>query len=224
MSVSFTIPDAGDVSAAVRRVMRRHPRVESQRELSELVLKDLADRDPRCRVSGDRIRRIAVSSGAAKVEISYRDAPRSDPPDVCPVCGSAMAPVTNMTLDGGVTEFKRSCTVCPFSAGQQARAPARYVFLRAPEHELSEEEVRIRKLRKAASLLRGAERLISEAVEGTDFPDRKEFAVSRIEEILRSKEAAGSIPNLEADVRDIGHGDPLWTKPLAPPKYPKRKD
>ncbi len=221
--MSFKIPDQDTVSESVRRVMRRNQRVESQRMLSDLVQEDLASVDPEYRISGERIRRIAVSTGAVKLEIEYRDSVREELPDICPVCGNAMSPIMNMTLEGDVTEVKRNCSVCPFTVGRTFRSPGRYIFIRTSSSEVSEEEIRIRKLKKAASHLRAAERLIADALEGTDFPERRAFAAERIGEILRSKDAAGSIPNLEADIRDSGREGPLWTDPLRTPKYPSRK-
>lgn len=217
------IPSEEDVERAVRKVLNSVQRAESQHELGELVRKELAKSDPDVRISDSRIRRIAASTGAARLEIEYRDASGRELPDLCPVCGNAMSPVKNSTLDGGVAEFKRVCTVCPYSVGLRSRAAARYVFVRAPERETPEEVLRVRKLKAAASHLRKAKKLIAEALEGTDFPERKEWSEKAIDEIVNSKERAGSIPSLIADVRDIGHEDPLWTKPLDTPKYPARK-
>ena len=221
--VKFKIPDRDTVSDSVREVMRHNQRVESQRELSDLVQKELETVDPDYRISGERIRKIAVSSEAVRLEIEYRETDRDDLPDICPVCGNSMTPIINMTLEGDRTEVKRTCSVCPFSIGRKPRIPGRYIFFRTSLHEVSDMEDRIRKLKKAASHLRAAEKLISEALEGTDFPDRKEFAAGKIHEILKSREDAGSLPNLEADIRDSEREGPLWTEPLNTPKYPSRK-
>ena len=132
--MKFKIPDQDTVCKAVSRVMLRNQRIESQRELSDLVQKELSSEDPEYRISGERIRKVAVSSGAAKVEIEYREAVKKKLPDICPVCGNAMSPIMNMTLEGDVTEVKRNCTVCPFTAGQKACSPGRYIFVRTPPH------------------------------------------------------------------------------------------
>lgn len=218
------IPARETLAEAIVKVMNTHPRVESQRELTDLVLAELRKQDPRYSAGGTRIRKVGIAAGAVKLEIEYREAPAAALPDVCPVCGNAMAPVMNRTLDGGAAEVKRSCTVCPFTVGQTVRAPGRYVFVRAAAHEPSPAELRIRQLRKAASQLRSASRLIGEALAGTSFPQRKEYAQSRIGEILSSQADAGSIPNLIADVRDAEREDPLWTRPLVSPKTVDRKD
>lgn len=215
--------DEHTITMAVRRVMQRKTRIESQKELAECVLRELRKDDPDVRVSAARIRRIAVTSGAAKLEIDYRETDKKALPDICPVCGSGMSSIMNNTLDGDLTEIKRNCTVCPFTVGKTVLVPGRYCFVRSTA-EVNAEELRIRKLKKAASLLRNASRLIDEALENTNFPERGEYSKEMIDEIVSSREMTGSIPNLISDVRSEGHRDPLWTEPLSTPKYPDRKD
>lgn len=222
--VSQNIANAESVANAVRTVMNTKGRIESQRELHSLVLKELRRNSPKTRVSATRVRRIAVSSGAVKIEIEYRETDRSDLPNVCPVCGNGMSPIYNGTLEGKIVEIKRNCSVCPYSVGKKVLMPGRYAFVRVADRETSIEEMRLRKLKKAASLLRGASKLIGEALEGTNFPQRKEYAQEAIGNILESREMTGSIPNLMADIRRESHSDPLWTKPLSSPKYPDGKD
>ena len=205
------IPARETLTEAIVKAINTHPRVESQRELTSLVLSELRKLDSRYSVSGTRMRKVGIASGAVKLEIEYREAPPAALPDICPVCGNAMAPVMNRTLDGSTAEVNRSCTVCPFAVGQTVRAPSRYVFVRSAVRKPSPAELRIRKLRKAASQLRSASRLIGEALAETSFPQRREFAQSRIGEILTSKKDAGSLPNLIADIRDAEREDPLWT-------------
>lgn len=215
--------DEKTVAEAVRKVMITRPRVESQAELSRLVLKELRNSDPTVRVSTARIRKIAVSSGVVKLEIEYRETDRKFLPDVCPVCGNGMSAIINNTLTGEQTEIRRNCTVCPYSVGKNVMAPGKYAFLRTST-DVSDEEMRIRKLKKAASLLRSAERLIKEALEGTNFPQRAQNSKELIDQVINSKDMAGSIPNLEADIRGENHSDPLWTKSFSTPKYPDKKD
>ena len=73
--------DEHSISMAVRRVMQRKTRIESQKELAECVLRELRKEDPDVRVSAARIRRIAVTSGAAKLEIDYRETDKKALPE-----------------------------------------------------------------------------------------------------------------------------------------------
>lgn len=214
--------DTSSVAKAILSVMSVKPRIESQTELARLVVAELRKDDPAARVSTSRIRKIAVSTGIVKLEIEYRESDRKDLPDLCPVCGSGMSPIINNTLDGARTEIKRNCTVCPYTVGKNILIPGKYAFIRSAS-TVTDGEIRLRKLRKAASMLRGAEKLIDEALEGTNFPQRGEYAKAMIEEILHSKEMTGSLPNLELDIRQENHSDPLWTQSFSTPKYPTRK-
>lgn len=202
--------------------MKRKTRIDTQKELCELVRAELAKSSPGVRASAKRIRRIAIGSGAVRLEIDYRESSKTALPDICPVCGNGMSSVINNTLDGERTEIKRNCTVCPYSVGKVLMVPGKYSFVRS-SGEVSADELRIRKLKKAASLLRSASKLIDEAIADTNFPQRGEYSKEMIDEILTSKEMTGSIPNLIADVRGEGHNDPLWTESLSTPKYPNRK-
>lgn len=223
--MSRNIAGEDSIVRAVRKVMDTERRVESQRELSELVLKELGTEEGReIRASPSRIRKAAILSGSVKIEISYRESERSEIPEICPVCGSAMAPVYNRTLDGKTVEIKRRCIVCPYSAGKKPMVPGKYIFTRTSIKEVPEEEWRIRKLKKAASRLRQAEKLIREALDGSPIPRRQDGICGTLEHLISSKETADTIPCILADLRGETGNDPLWTKPLSSPKYPDRKD
>lgn len=215
------IADDDSIVKAVCEVMKTRPRIDSQREFVNAVLKELSSVTPGVRASAVRIRKAAVLSGSVRLEILYRESERPDLPEICPVCGSAMVSVLNRTLESQTTELKRNCSICTYSTGADVLVPARYTFVRTSAKTVSEMEVRVRKLRKAASLLKQASRLIGEALDGTEISTRQECPREIISEIATSKEMAGSIPNLIADLDE--RPDPLWTKPLSTPKYPDRK-
>lgn len=217
--------DEETIVEAIRKVMQKNPRVESQRRLAELVCKELENDVDEVHLGADRIRRIAVNAHLVKIEIEYRDSSQNFAPDLCPVCRNLMVQLCNSTLTGEITEFKRKCSVCTYSTyGGRGKKPARYTFVKCSVHDLPMDEMRISKLNSAAALLRRASKLISEAVDGTSFAQRKSNSIDLINTVLLSKNMAGSIPNLIADVKTDGQGDPLWTKPIGTPKYPERKD
>lgn len=212
-----------EIAEAASDVLARKRRIETQREFRALVLERLRREDPKAGLSPERLRRVALTSGVARVEMEYRGS-SGLPPEVCPVCGSAMEPVVTNTLDGDLAEIKRRCTVCAYVTSERLpEVPARYVFVRAPGGGPSETQIRVRKLRKAAARLREASRLVTEALEGTPFPQRGESIASGTERLASSREDPGSVRNLIRDVEDLENGDPLWTVPTATPKYPERK-
>ncbi|MBQ5482750.1 MAG: hypothetical protein IIT75_00080, partial [Candidatus Methanomethylophilus sp.] len=85
--MSQKYPDEEAIVYAVRKVMLKKPRIESQREFAALVTEALKEEDPDTRISAARIRKVAVTSGVVKLDIGYRETDRSDLPDLCPVCG-----------------------------------------------------------------------------------------------------------------------------------------
>jgi hypothetical protein len=127
MTMTYSIPDDGKVAEAVFSVMYRHPQVRSQREMTELVLYELNKNGGDYRISGARIRRIALEKGLLELSISYNSA-EGNPPSECPVCGENLKSIMNKTLDGGEIEVYRKCTKCPYTVGTANRVPGRYTF------------------------------------------------------------------------------------------------
>ncbi|MBE6527342.1 MAG: hypothetical protein E7Z63_06225 [Thermoplasmata archaeon] len=214
------VPTDEEIEGAVREVIRLRRRVESQTELRRLVIEKLSTPDCTVRATASRIRRVALTRGAASVEIDYRDA-FAELPEICPVCKGGMMPVRSVNLDGDTVEISRNCSVCAFTASGKMRKPARYAFVKA-KGQTDDRTLRIRKLRKAAALLRLAEKLIKESVENTPAAGRTDFSAEMINKILKDRDEPGSVRNLEADLKD--EGGPLWTRPLDSPKRPNKKD
>ena len=127
--MSYSIPSDDQVADAIFSVMYRNSQVVSQGELVRLVNIELNKRGGEFRVSGERIRRIALNRELLTITIDYskRD---GDLPSICPVCKNEMSSTMNMTLDGDAIEVSRSCTVCPYTVGTKNRVPGRYTFSR----------------------------------------------------------------------------------------------
>ena len=214
------VPSDGEIEEAVREVVRLRRRVESQTELRRLVLDRLSTPECEARATAARIRRIALTRGAAAVEIDYRDT-YGDLPEICPVCKGGMMPVRSVNLDGDTVEIRRNCSVCSFTASGRMRTPSRYAFVKA-RGTVDDTSERLRKLRRAAAYLRLARGLVGEAVENSSATGRDAYASELIEQILRNRDEPGSIRNLESDLKD--EGGPLWTRPLDSPKRPNKKD
>ena len=214
------VPSDEEIEDAVREVIRLRRRVESQTELRRLVLERLSTPEAEARATAARIRRVALTRGAAAVEIDYRDT-FGALPEICPVCKGGMMPVRSINLDGDTVEIRRNCSVCSFTASGRMRTPSRYAFVKA-HGTVDDTSERLRKLRRAAAYLRLARSLVSEAVNNTPAAGRTDFSSEMIERILRDRDEPGSLRNLEADLKD--EGGPLWTRPLDSPKRPNKKD
>ncbi|MFA6799948.1 MAG: hypothetical protein WCR37_02935 [Candidatus Methanomethylophilaceae archaeon] len=126
--MAYKIPDEESVADSVLIVMHKNPQVRSQAELAFLVRKQLSRIDPDYRVSGERIRRIGINRGIIGVAIDYNASGISRVREFCPVCRNPMVPIKNRTLDGGIVEMRRKCSICPYALGSNPTVPGRYYF------------------------------------------------------------------------------------------------
>ena len=126
--MSYRIPPAELLAEVIREVLKRRPMVISQRKLTELVLKDLKRIDEEYSATEERIRKVAIDQGAAKIEIHCREGEERSRHSRCPVCGSKMRRIRNETIFGGTVTLGYKCTKCPYWTGLKRRNPIRYVF------------------------------------------------------------------------------------------------
>ena len=126
--MSYRIPTSEVLAEAIRDVLRRRPTVGSQRRLTELVLRELKGIDEDYTASEERIRKVAIDSGSAKIEIHCREGEERSRYTRCPVCGSKMNRIRNETVFGGTVTLGYKCTKCPYWTGLKRRMPIRYVF------------------------------------------------------------------------------------------------
>lgn len=127
--MSYSIPSDELLEDAIFAVMYRHNQVRTQREMAELVNRELAKKGE-YRASGERIRRVAIDSGIARLEIRYNELDDAELPELCPVCRNEMTPIYNKTLYDQTIEVKRKCTSCSYSVGKRKRVPGQYTFVR----------------------------------------------------------------------------------------------
>lgn len=126
--MSYRIPSDERLSEAVFIVMYRNQQVKSQSEMVDLVLKEINKAGDNYRVSGERIRRLAVNRGLVQISIDYNDAEDRELPESCPVCRNPLTRISNATLDGRETEILRKCSACAYSVGTKMRMPGKYTF------------------------------------------------------------------------------------------------
>lgn len=118
---------------AVGRALEGRKTMGSQRELRERVLRELKKTDPALTATGVRIRRLAIRSGLAHVDIQWRGTDKRTARFRCPVCGSELKAMKNETVFGGTVTLGFSCPVCPFRTTIKRKEPTRYTFTRKGE-------------------------------------------------------------------------------------------
>jgi len=220
--MSNRIPTDDRLSEIVSAVMKRNQQIRSQSEFTRLVRKELKKDGADYRVSAERVRRVSIERGLVKLSIEYRNSDSVDLPAYCPVCKNAMDPVMNRSLEGDVVEIKRKCTVCPYTIGGKVMSPGRYVFSRA-SGSITNDEIRLRQLRKARAKLIEATKLIENALTMSGLEDRGNETSEKLKELADSREMSCSIYNIVADLKQIDDRG-TWARPTVSLKNENRKD
>lgn len=126
-----------DILAVVLKVILQEGTISSQRRLSELVNQKL--RRKNMRVTGPRVRTIAIRSGLIGVNMRIRHDGETPDLDACPVCQTRLKRTGNRTLTGGTAKTGYKCPRCPWWTGRDLRIPQHYTFYskvaRADEEE-----------------------------------------------------------------------------------------
>lgn len=109
----------------LKEIMKEKVKVESQRELTELVNKRLSRVDKLYSVSNERIRLMAVDSSGIKVSVKTRE---GRTPEKCPVCLHSLKKRKMKNLKGRSIVYGYLCKNCGFEAHENDGVPAKYLF------------------------------------------------------------------------------------------------
>ena len=126
--MSYHIPDDEQVVSALKKVFKKYRTVNSQNKLRRLLIQELNTKKKKFGVSESRLRNLAIKSDFVKLEIHSRE---GDPKKMlvkCPVCGSSLKRVKNLTIWGGKVTIEYKCPNCGYWTGKKKRIPSRYVF------------------------------------------------------------------------------------------------
>jgi DNA-directed RNA polymerase subunit RPC12/RpoP len=126
--MAYRKPSDTEILEAIRDALQRHGVVNSQRKMTGFVLKELRRHDSDYSVSEERVRRLAIDNGLAKVEIHARESDKKTSARDCPVCGGKTFKIKNETVYGGTVTVGYKCKTCGFWTGLKQRVPTRYIF------------------------------------------------------------------------------------------------
>lgn len=126
--MSYHIPSDDQIKVALENVLKKFRTVQSQHKLTKLVKKELDTKKEKFGVSGNRLRNIAINSDFVKLEIHSREGDPKKLMTKCPVCGSNLRRVKNLTIWGGEVTIEFRCLSCGYWTGKKKRIPTRYVF------------------------------------------------------------------------------------------------
>ena len=126
--MAYKIPSKEEIVNAIASCMSDYGVINSQHKLGDLVRKKIQEREQLYHVSDERIRRLAVNHRLVDLELKYKEARGGRLPHKCPICGSKLNRLKNMTIDGGTVTLGYSCQTCKYWTGLKKNVPARYVF------------------------------------------------------------------------------------------------
>ncbi len=121
-------PSDTEIVDAIKEALRRHGVVNSQRKMTELVLKELRRHDPDYSVSETRVRKLAIRNKLARLVIRYRSSEERTEAGACPVCNGRMKMLKNETVYGGTVTRGYSCQACGYWTGLKQQKPHQYLF------------------------------------------------------------------------------------------------
>ncbi len=130
--MAYRIPSDAEVVVAIRNVLGRYGTINSQRKLTELVLRSLRRHDSDYTVSEERVRKLALGNDLATVEIRCRDTREKTSAGACPVCGGRTERIRNLTVYGGSVTMGYKCRTCGYWTGLKNRVPTLYIFAPKP--------------------------------------------------------------------------------------------
>lgn len=126
--MAYRIPSNEKIMEAIASCISRHGVINSQRRLGELVREKIKETENLFQVSDERIRRLAVSNHLVGLELKYKEGKGKRLPHKCPICGSKLGRLKNMTIDGGTVTLGYACKTCRYWTGLKKNVPARYIF------------------------------------------------------------------------------------------------
>ncbi len=126
--MAHKLPSDDEIAMAIISCLREYGIVNSQKKLGELVRRKIRDTESSYIVSDMRIRRIAVYRKLVELELKYKEERHSNLPHKCPICGSKLKRLKNMTVFGGTVTLGYTCIGCKYWTGLKRNVPARYIF------------------------------------------------------------------------------------------------
>ena len=109
----------------LKEVMKEKRRVESQKELTELVRKRLSKAEG-ATVSAQRLRLLATDTPGISIIAETKE---GDVPEKCPVCYHSLKKRKMKNLKGRKIVFGYTCPKCGFESDSTKIAPRKYVFV-----------------------------------------------------------------------------------------------
>ncbi len=126
------IPSKEKVMSILKRSVSSRLKVNSQQELSRLVLKQLIKYDKKYTITPLRARRIALSIPEIEVKAKTKKSSGLKKVNKCPICESSIKPFKVKNLMDKKIVVGYECTSCKYQSDLEAFMPMKYVFIWKP--------------------------------------------------------------------------------------------
>ncbi len=109
----------------LKKVLKKHSGVSSQKMLRDLVIEDLKKVEPRYSISGERIRRICVKTPGIYINIHTK---KGKIRKKCPSCGHSLKKSFTKNLKGRNFLIRATCQKCGYKSSAGRWMPSKYEF------------------------------------------------------------------------------------------------
>ena len=123
------IPKKQKVLATIKKVLKRHLKVESQERLAELVLRELRKEDKNYTLTPTRVKRIALEIPEIEVKAKTKKSINLQKIEKCPICESEIVERKIKNLVGKEIIVGYKCTKCGYESDLEAFMPMKYEFV-----------------------------------------------------------------------------------------------
>lgn len=123
------IPAKTKVSEEIKNVLQRRFKVESQEELASIVIRKLRKEDKMFSLSPIRAKRIALTIPEIEVKAKTKKNHTLVSISACPVCESAISPITVKNLANKKIIVGWKCSKCKYESDLEAFVPMKYSFV-----------------------------------------------------------------------------------------------
>lgn len=123
------IPSKELLMNLVKQVMMQHIKINSQEELTRLVMKRLSRENKHYVVSNVRIKRISLDIPEIQVKAKTKKTIKLQKIEDCPICHSPIQPLEVKNLMDKNVVIGYQCTGCSYQSDLEAFMPMKYAFL-----------------------------------------------------------------------------------------------
>jgi predicted RNA-binding Zn-ribbon protein involved in translation (DUF1610 family) len=123
------IPPKQKVLTAIKKVLKRYLKIESQDRLADEVLRELRKEDKNYVITPTRVKRIALEIPEIEVKAKTKKSINLQKIEKCPICENEIVERKIKNLVGKEIIVGYKCTKCGYESDLEAFMPMKYEFV-----------------------------------------------------------------------------------------------